>query len=226
MTAPNEREPQDNASHPPAEATHENADNKPDTEVAPPVEGEDELTRVSRELEETRSRADEHFANWQRAAADLINFRRRVEQEREELGKYAKQDVLMDLLPVVDDWERAFASLPAEMARFTWVQGVVQIYQKLLWTLGRHGITPIDALDHPFDPRVHEAVMREEDVDPAEQTHVVAELQRGYKLHDRVLRPALVKVGRTPAQTPESTDEAEAGGPAQNQKGDGDADKP
>ena len=170
-------------------------------------EPESELERVKRELAETQQRSEEFFGNWQRSAADLSNFRRRVDQERSDVLKYGGTEVLADLLGVVDDWERAMAVLPPEMLKFTWIHGTAQIYQKLLWVLTRHGVTPVEATDQSFDPHLHDAVMRDEDVPTAEQTHVVQELQRGYKIHERVLRPALVKVGRAPStQSPETTE--------------------
>jgi len=95
-------------------------------------------------------------------------------------------------------------ALPPEMLKFTWIHGTAQIYQKLQWTLTRHGVTPIESADQPFDPHQHEAVMRDEDVPAHEQTHVVQELQRGYRIHERVLRPSLVKVGRPPEPATES----------------------
>jgi molecular chaperone GrpE len=168
---------------------------------------EGELERLKRELAETQQRSEEFFGNWQRSAADLSNFRKRVDQERQDVQKYGATEVLGELLNVVDDWERAMTVLPPEMLKFTWIHGTAQIYQKLLWVLTRHGITPIDAADQPFDPHLHDAVMRDEDVPTAEQTHVIQELQRGYRIHERVLRPSLVKVGRAPA--PESPEIAE-----------------
>jgi molecular chaperone GrpE len=164
---------------------------------------EGELDRLKRELAETQQRSEEFFGNWQRSAADLSNFRKRVDQERQDAQKYGAGDVLGELLNVLDDWERAMAVLPPEMLKFTWVHGTAQIYQKLLWVLTRHGVTPIEAADQPFDPHLHDAVMRDEDVPTTEQTHVVQELQRGYRIHERVLRPALVKVGRAPEAPPE-----------------------
>ena len=170
-------------------------------------EPESELERLKRELAETQQRSEEFFGNWQRSAADLSNFRRRVDQERADVLKYGGTEVLAELLSVLDDWERAMAVLPPEMLKFTWIHGTAQIYQKMLWVLTRHGVTPVDAADQPFDPHLHDAVMRDEEVPTAEQTHVVQELQRGYKIHERVLRPALVKVGRAPsAQSPETTE--------------------
>jgi molecular chaperone GrpE len=192
------------------------AEQQPDTAEEKQSEGtgetaqpESELDRLKRELAETQQRSEEFFGNWQRTAADLSNFRKRVDQERQDAQKYGASDVLSELLSVLDDWERAMAVLPPEMLKFTWIHGTAQIYQKLLWVLTRHGITPIDAADQPFDPHLHDAVMRDDDVPTTEQTHVVQELQRGYRIHERVLRPALVKVGRAPETTVEGAEAAE-----------------
>jgi molecular chaperone GrpE len=133
---------------------------------------------------------------WQRSQADFVNFRRRVDQERSELLKLAESGLILDLLPVVDDLERALVGLPPELQGLTWVEGILLIERKLKSVLEAHGVKPIEALGKEFDPREHEAVMR--DGDPDEATTVVSELQRGYRMHDRVLRPAMVKVGPPP----------------------------
>ena len=143
------------------------------------------------ELEAARARADEYHRNWQRSAADFANFKRRVDEEK----KFAERWLLKDLLPVLDDFERAWAALPRELRSLTWIEGVWQVNAKLFAVLQQHGITPIESEGKPFDPVEHEAVLHEEG-DPSEQTEVAAELQRGYCLHERVLRPALVKVGK------------------------------
>jgi molecular chaperone GrpE len=152
---------------------------------------------LRRELEEARAKADEHYRSWQRSAADFANFKRRIDEEK----RFAERWLLQELLGVLDDFERAWASAPNELLKFTWVEGLLQINSKLFSVLQRHGVTPIETQGKDFSPLEHEAVMREEDSDPAEQTAVVGELQRGYRLHDRVLRPALVKVGK-PKEAP------------------------
>ena len=147
---------------------------------------------LKRELEELRARADQNLASWQRSAADFANFKRRVDEDK----RFAERYLLQDLLPVLDEFERAWASLPSELRHLSWIEGILAVHQKLGFALQRHGVTPIEAEGKEFNPLEHEAVLREEGVDPVEQTRVVAELQRGYRLHDRVLRAALVKVGR------------------------------
>lgn len=155
----------------------------------------EELARLRAELEAAQRRAEENLKNWQRTQADFINYRRRQEQEQSERVKQAGAGLMRDLLPVLDDLERAFATLPPALYGLTWIEGLVLIDRKLRATLERHGLTPIEAFGKPFDPFEHEAVLREEG-EPSDQTVVVAELQRGYRLHDRVLRPTMVKVGR------------------------------
>lgn len=163
------------------------------------------------ELEATRARADEYRGNWQRSAADFANFKRRVDEEK----KFAERWLLRDLLPVLDDFERAWAALPRELRNLTWIEGVWQVNAKLFGVLQQHGVAPIEAEGKPFDPVEHEAVLHE-DGDPAEQTEVVAELQRGYRLHERVLRASLVKVGKprsAPAEGPVAATEPASASP-------------
>lgn len=144
-------------------------------------------------LEEEKAKAEKNLTNWQRAEADLANFRRRAEQERADLAKFGNANLIRKILPVLDDFERAIASIPEDMRSQGWVEGILLIDRKLRTVLEQEGVTSIEALGKEFDPHVHEAVMREEGHGGTDM--VVQELQRGYRLHDRVLRPAMVKVG-------------------------------
>ncbi len=162
------------------------------------------VQELERQLEELRAqvraaeeRARENLDRWQRAQADLANYRRRAQFEREELEKYAVASLVAALLPVLDSFDRAWQTLPGELRRLTWLSGVALIHSQLRVTLERIGLTEIRvAQGEPFDPTLHEAI----DSAPHEgKPHVVAVLQPGYKLHERVLRPALVKVGPKPA---------------------------
>lgn len=153
-----------------------------------------DLNSLRRWLEEETSRADKYLANWQRTQADLSNFRKRTEQEKGDLIRFAGVSLVGRLLPVVDDLERALSAVPEQERSSGWVEGVRLIDRKLRSLLEQEGVVPIDALGRDFDPRIHEAVMREDgegDVDV-----VVEEFQKGFKIHDRVIRPAMVKVGR------------------------------
>ena len=133
--------------------------------------------------------------NWLRAAADYKNFKRRVDQERADLIRSASAGLLLKLLPVLDDMERAIGSTPPEVAATPWYEGIKLIAQKLQTIVESEGITPIESLGQDFDPNQHEAVLYEE-AGSGQGGKVVAELQKGYKLRDRVLRPTMVKVGK------------------------------
>ncbi len=145
-------------------------------------------------LEEEQARADKNLTNWQRAEADLANYRRRAEQERAELLRYGNATLIRKILPVLDDFERAISAIPEGAASEGWLEGIKLIDRKLRTVLEQEGVTPVEALGQVFDPHVHEAVMREESEGNTDV--VVEEFQKGYRLHDRVLRPAMVKVGR------------------------------
>ena len=157
--------------------------------------------------EEAEKRALENLDRWQRAQADLANFRRRTQFEREEHEKFAVASLVSALLPVLDSFDRAWQSLPGQFRRLTWLSGIAMINQQLRGTLERIGLTEVEAEGKPFDPSLHEGVDREEGDGPP---HVVAVLQAGYKLHERVLRPALVKVGPKPESPDAAPDSADA----------------
>jgi molecular chaperone GrpE len=143
-------------------------------------------------LAEEKEKAQRLLANWQRAEADFANYKRRVEQERDEVRRLANAALIINILPILDDLERALASLDIRLVGLTWFDGVRLIYRKLQLVLESAGVSQIEAEGQPFDPRFHEAVMHGE----GEEGKVVAEVQRGYKINDRVLRPAMVIVGK------------------------------
>jgi molecular chaperone GrpE len=156
-----------------------------------PVQEED-IESVTRALNEEKEKAEKYLANWQRAEADLINFKKRSEQEKAEITKFANAVLVMSLLPILDDFERALDNVSIKLAGFTWVDGIRLIQRKLQAVLESQGLSQIEALGNDFDPAVHEAVLSEE----GEEGKVIEELQKGYKFHERVLRPAMVKVGK------------------------------
>ncbi len=151
-----------------------------------------DVESLKKALEEEREKADRYLANWQRAEADLINYKRRSEQDRAELATYANSTLILNILPVVDDLERALESVPSELADEPWVDGVKLIYRKLKAVLEAEGLTVIECEGQDFDPNFHEAVM----CVAGEEGKVVEEIQKGYKHCDRVLRPTMVKVGQ------------------------------
>lgn len=156
---------------------------------------------VADELDELRARIErlERESNasrdaYLRAAADLKNFKRRTEEDRGNLIRNASAGVILKLLPVLDDFDLAMQHAPAEIAESSWFNGVEGIQRKLQMILETEGVTPIEAEGQPFDPHLHEAVMHE-DAGDENSGRVTADLRRGYMLHDRVLRPSMVKVG-------------------------------
>ncbi len=161
------------------------------SEVEPEVAEAEDIGALKQSLAEEKARAEGYLANWQRAQADFINYKRRSEQEQEEIIKFANTSLMLTLVPILDDLERAFTSIPPHLARLTWVDGIRLIERKLQASLEAQGLFPIKALGEPFDPRFHEAAMHGK----GKEGIVIEELQRGYKLHDRVIRPAMVVVG-------------------------------
>ncbi len=154
-----------------------------------------ELAELRERLLAAEQEAGEARAGWQRTAADFANYKRRTEQEREATLGLANELLLRKLLVVVDDFERGLAAMPPELQRLGWVQGVWAIDRKFKSLLESEGLTPIEAEGKPFDPREHEAVVHEE-TDSAPDGTVTKELQRGYRVRDRVLRPAMVAVAK------------------------------
>jgi molecular chaperone GrpE len=161
-------------------------------------------------LQQEKEEAQRFLANWQRAEADFANYKRRVEQERSEAMRIANAALIINILPILDDLERALASLNIQLVGLTWFDGIRLIYRKLLLVLENAGVSVIEAEGQPFDPRFHEAVMYGE----GEEGKVVAEVQRGYKLNDRVLRPAMVIVGKGKEQKPPEGEEKASEGDA------------
>ena len=158
----------------------------------------EQLEAATRELEEARARADEATYNWQRSAADFANYKRRTEEDRSLLTQAGTAVLISKLLAVQDDFDRALANVPAEVHE-GWLEGIQLVERKLRSVLESEGVTPIEALGQPFDPNLHEAVVHEP-TDAHPDNTVIEELQRGYRLGDRVLRPSLVKVANNPTQ--------------------------
>ncbi|MEO8744636.1 MAG: nucleotide exchange factor GrpE [Candidatus Dormiibacterota bacterium] len=132
-----------------------------------------------------------------RLAADFDNFKRRTRQEQLETIQHASADLIARLLPGLDDLHNALDHIPDGIDE-NWARGLELSVRKLDESLGAHGLEPIEAVGATFDPKLHEAIGYEESSDHPEDT-VTSELRRGYRVHDRVLRPALVKVARPPA---------------------------
>jgi len=145
------------------------------------------------QLEAEKARSAELLDSWQRARAEFLNYKRRVEQEKQRDAQMAGLIVIAKVLPVLDDFDLALVNVPQDAANEAWLNGVALVAHKLRNVLESEGVQPIAAAGQKFDPALHEAVL----VDGDGGDFVVAELRRGYTLHGNVIRPALVKVGKS-----------------------------
>ncbi len=165
-------------------------------EAAPAEESEESkesMQALKAAQAELRAEADRYLNNWRRAEADFQNYKRRADQERSDNQRFAGVSLIINILPIVDDLERALTTIDANLAGLTWFDGVRLIHRKLMLMLESAGVSAIQTDGQTFDPRLHEAVTYME----GEDGKVLAEVQRGYLLHDRVLRPAMVVVGKS-----------------------------
>ena len=170
-----------------------------DEEISEPTEAtneqseaqnaEESVVDASQVLEELKADFDNRY---KRLQADFENFKRRTNQEKEQLAGFVKGDVLKDLLPVLDNFERAVQA-PAEGDTKVFLDGFIMIHQNLTATLSKHGLAVIDAVGKPFDPNFHQAIMRVPS-DEYESDTVCEVLQTGYTVDGRCIRPAMVKV--------------------------------
>jgi molecular chaperone GrpE len=149
------------------------------------------------ELEEAKVQAAEYLDGWQRAQAEFSNYKKRQEAEREQTSARITADMLRKILPVVNDFERALATIPDDLSQLAWCEGIFLIKAKLDTILDSEGVKPIETDGQTFDPIYHEAVTYEEAAGYAEG-QIIGEVQRGYMLGERVLRPALVRVAKAP----------------------------
>jgi len=165
----------------------------PEEEPAAKIDAEmkGDIETLKEVLAEERGKAEKYLANWQRAQADFINYKQRSDREKEENSRLANSALMLSLLPILDDLERALASIPPNLAEPGWVDGIILIERKLRASLEVQGLSTIEAVGKPFDPNFHEAAMHGE----GEEGMVVEELQKGYTFRDRVLRPSRVVVG-------------------------------
>jgi len=160
---------------------------EPSPSVDEPAAAADPATALQQERDELLDRL-------LRKTAEFDNYRKRVDRERREQAEWAAADLLADVLAVADDFERALAAEAPPEAE-AWKAGLELIHRQLQDLLRKRGVTPIDAAGTDFDPHLHQAVAYDE-TPGAREGEVVAELRRGYRLGDRLLRPSMVKVAK------------------------------
>jgi molecular chaperone GrpE len=147
---------------------------------------------LEKALAAEKDKATKYLDNWQRTEADFRNYKKRMEQEKEELTRWAASGVVLNMLPVLDDMERAFGSVPAGVNDSAWMEGMKLIQRKLQAALEGQGLAEINAMGETFDPTLHEAVAYQD----GEDGKVIAVARKGYRLKDKVLRATQVVVGK------------------------------
>jgi molecular chaperone GrpE len=168
-----------------------------DTRASSTADSGPELARqpgqpLDPELQAARDEAEATFARYQRLAADFENYKRRTRQELADRTQYANEELLRKLLPILDNFKRALDHAPEGIDQ-NWFEGIKLVARQFEETLQAQGLSAIPAVGERFDPTQHEAIASEE-TDEHEEGTVVEEMQPGYRLHNRVLRPTLVKV--------------------------------
>jgi molecular chaperone GrpE len=188
--------PQDEAELPeelPAEVPEEAPAEVPEEMLAEVPEDIEALT--PEEVATLRREAEEYLEGWQRARAEFANYKRRTEREMAEIRQRVRGDMLVDILPIIDDLERALRDRPAEEEASPWASGIELIHRKLLALLEAEGVEEVETEGQQFDPTLHEALSHEESEGHPEG-EIIDVLQKGYRMGERVLRPALVRVAK------------------------------
>lgn len=179
----------------PATETEEEGGAPEAEDVAPETEEGENAAAMPDELEQVSAQAAEYLDGWQRARAELANYKKRVERDRREAYQRAAGDILTQFLDVIDDLERALEDRPDEGDAADWADGIELVHRKLVAVLDSHGVEPINASGQPFDPTIHDALTHEE-TDDTKEGYVIDVVKQGYRMGDRVLRPALVRVAK------------------------------
>jgi molecular chaperone GrpE len=169
------KEPEENENGVPEEASSE----------------EERPAGLEEELAAEKQKAAEYLANWQRAQADFINYKRRAEEERAEFNSFANANLILGLLPVLDDLERALEAMPPRTAKSEWAEGIRLVERKFKTILQGQGVIPMVSVGETFDPNIHEALRQ----GSGPEGIVIEEFQKGYMMGAKVLRPAKVVVG-------------------------------
>ena len=176
-------------------AREEKSEDRNTEEIPDAVEEEETEQSPDQEMMRMQQEVEEANDTMLRLAAELDNYKKRVAKERESLIKYSAQAMVQGLLPVLDNLERAIESADKSKDFDSFLEGVKMIYKSMYDALERNGVVRVDALGEAFDPNIHEAVMQVNSEEHKENV-VVQELQKGYMLHDRVIRPTMVVVSR------------------------------
>jgi molecular chaperone GrpE len=165
--------------------------NNEKTQSAGDINEPEEADNIETALAEEKAKAETYLENWKRTQADFINFKRRSELEKEDTVKFGNSLFILGLLPVLDDLQLALGSIPADMEKLPWVEGIKLIERKFNKCLDSQGVVAIKTEGEKFDPNLHEAALHIN----GKEGMIIKELQKGYKMNDRVIRAAMVAVG-------------------------------
>lgn len=168
------------------------AEAEAETEIQVEEQISAEVDALKKQLEEAEAKASEHKDSWMRSQAEFQNYKKRIERDNDMLRAHMKGDIVKKILPVLDDLERALQNRPADES---WANGIELIVRKFQSVLESEGIKRIEAEGAEFDPNFHEAISNEPN-NEVESGHVIAVVQNGYMLGERVIRPALVRVAQ------------------------------
>ena len=166
---------------------------------------EKELEELKKKVEQKEKEAKEYYDRLLREAANLENFKKRAAKDKEEWTKFANEDLIKAILPVIDNLERAVNHAEKAADTGVMIEGVRLTIKQILQTLSRFGLDSFDSVGKPFDPSVHEAMLVVES-DQHQPNHVVEEFQKGYLLNNRLLRPATVSVSKLPEKEVQRTE--------------------
>jgi molecular chaperone GrpE len=167
---------------------------EPDNEPNDDESTEDtKVEDLNQQLEECRAEADKYLDQLRRGAAEFSNYRKRVERDQAEAVKYQNAALLTRLLPMLDDLDTAFANLPADLNGVPWIAGMELIHRKLHSIFAAEGLREIETTGQVFNPTLHEAVTHEP-TESLEEGQIIGEIRKGYRLNDKILRPAQVRV--------------------------------
>lgn len=193
-----------------AEAVTDEEETPVEVEIETETPAEEEETKPEPEqlIEEARAEATRNWDLYLRERADLENFRKRSQREKEEAIRFANDRLLKEMIPVLDNLERAVEHAGEETGIEGLLEGVNMTMEMFRKTLEASGVKPIDAIGTPFDPNLHQA-MGQVETEEHPPNSVAAEFQKGYLLNDRLLRPSLVMVAKAPADAADNTEEQE-----------------
>lgn len=178
------------------QAAAASGDQSPDGGPAEDAQGDGEQNPSENEaVMDTQAQAAEYLEGWQRARAEFSNYKKRVDRELQDAYSRAAGDVITRYLTILDDLERALQDVPKDEKTANWAQGIDLIYRKMKAMIEAEGVEVIEAEGQPFDPNLHEAISHEES-DELKGGYIIDVVQQGYRMGDRVLRPAMVRVAK------------------------------